>query len=241
MLASTLSDLRYALRSVARRPLLSLILVLILGVGLGANAAMFSVVDSVLLEPLPYPEADRLVWMWSVTPAGQNNTVAALDYVDYRERNTTLEYLAAYSWSPERYVITGGDEPEVLVGSAVSSNLFQTLGVDPVVGRGLLADDEDPTSGNPIVLGYGLWQRRFGGDPDIVSQTVSLEGNVYEVVGVMPAGFAFPSFAELWRPMRMNEGMAQGWHRAAATTISSYSGASSPASLSSRRSRSCSR
>ena len=210
MLTSILSDLRFALRSMARRPLLSLILILILGVGLGANVAMFSVVDSVLLEPLPYPDADRLVWMWSRTPSGQNNTVAALDYMDYRERNTTLESLAAYSTWPERYVITGGDEPEVLVGAAASSNLFRTLGVEPVIGRGLLPEDEDPTSGNPVVLGYGLWQRRFGGDPGILGQTISLEGDVYEVVGVMPAGFAFPSWAELWRPMRMNERLAQG-------------------------------
>lgn len=210
MIASTLADLRFALRCIARRPLLSLILVLILGLGLGANAAMFSVVDSVLLEPLPYPEADRLVWMWSRTPSGQNNTVAALDYVDYRERNSTLEYLAAYSTWPERYVITGGDEPEVLVGAAASSNLFRTLGVEPVIGRAFLPEDEDPASGNPVVLGYGLWQRRFGGGADILGQTVSLEGNAYEVVGVMPAGFAFPSWAEIWRPMRMNERMAQG-------------------------------
>lgn len=210
MLTSILYDLRFALRSIARRPLLSLILILILGVGLGANVAMFTVVDSVLLEPLPYPEADRLVWMWSRTPSGQNNTVAALDYVDYRERNTTLAYLAAYSIWPERYVITGGDEPEVLVGAAASSNLFRTLGVEPIIGRGLLPEDEDPTSGNPVVLGYGLWQRRFGGDPGILGQTVGLEGDLYEVVGVMPAGFAFPSWAELWRPMRMNERLAQG-------------------------------
>jgi len=210
MIASLLTDVRYALRSLARRPLFSLILILILGIGLGANAAMFSVVDSVLLEPLPYPEADRLVWMWSMTPDRQRNTVAALDYMDYREGNTTLEQLAAYSTWPERYVIVGGDEPEVLVGAAASWNLFRTLGIEPIVGRGFLAEDEDPTSGNPVVLGYALWQRRFGGDPEILGQTVSLEGNAYEVVGVMPAGFAFPSWAELWRPMRMNERQAQG-------------------------------
>ena len=107
-----LSDLRYALRSIARRPLFFSILILILGLGLGANAAMFSVVDSVLLEPLPYPEADRLVWMWAVTPEGSDNTIAAEDYMDYRERSATMEQLAAYSTWPERYVTTGGDEPE---------------------------------------------------------------------------------------------------------------------------------
>ncbi len=210
MLASTLSDLRFALRSMARRPLFYLILIGILGIGLGANAAMFSVVDSVLLEPLPYPEADRLVWMWGRTPEGRNNTVSALDYMDYRERNRTLEELAAYSTWPERFVTTGGDEPEVLMGAATSYNFFRALGTEPVVGRGFLLDDEDPASGNPVVLSHGVWQSRFGGDPDIVGRTIGLEGGVYEVVGVMPAGFAFPDWAQLWRPMRMSEQQAQG-------------------------------
>jgi predicted permease len=210
MFGTTLSDLRFALRSLVRRPLFSLILISILGVGLGANAAMFSVVDSVLLEPLPYPDGDRLVWMWSRTPEGRDNSVAALDYMDYREHGTQLEQLAAYMLWQERYVITGGDDPEVLVGAAVSWNLFRTLGVEPVVGRGFVPEDEDPASGNLVVLGHGLWQRRFGGDPEILGQTVSLEGNAYEVVGVMPQGFAFPSWAELWRPMRMSERAAQG-------------------------------
>jgi predicted permease len=186
------------------------ILILILGVGLGANAAMFSVVDSVLLEPLPYPEADRLAWMWTLTPQGRNNTTSALDYMDYRENSTTMAELAAYLTWPERYVTTGGDEPEVLVGAAVSSNFFQTLGTDPVIGRGFTPEDEDPASGSPVVLGHGVWQRRFGGDPEILGQTVFLEGNAYEVVGVVPAAFAFPSWAELWRPMRMSEPQSQG-------------------------------
>ncbi|UCC71543.1 MAG: ABC transporter permease [Gemmatimonadota bacterium] len=210
MFSAMLYDLRVALRSMARRPLFHSILVLILGIGLGANAAMFRMVDSVVLEPLPYPDADRLVWMWSVTPQGNNNTVAALDYMDYRERNTTLEALAAYSTWPERFVTTGGDEPEVLVGAATSGNFFRTLGVEPVVGRGLMLEDEDPAAGNPVVLSHGLWQRRYGGDPEIVGRTIGLEGGAYDVVGVMPAGFAFPSWADLWRPMRMTEQQAQG-------------------------------
>jgi predicted permease len=210
MFASAVLDVRYALRAIVRRPLFSLILVSILALGLGVNAAMFSVVDSVLLEPLPYPDADRLVWMQSITPDGNPNTVAALDWMDYREQTTTLEELAAYSTWPENIVITGGDEPEVLTGAAVSSNFFRTLGVGAVFGRGFVAEDEDPGSGDPVVLSHGLWQRRFGGDPGILGRTVSLEGRVFEVVGVMPAGFAFPSWAELWRPFRMEETQAQG-------------------------------
>ena len=113
-------DLRYALRSLVRRPLFSLILISILAIGLGFNAAMFSVVDSVLLEPLPYTEADRLVWMWGLTPERDENSVSALDYMDYRAQSTTLEQLAAYSLWPERYVVTGEEEPEVLVAAATS-------------------------------------------------------------------------------------------------------------------------
>ncbi|UCC74657.1 MAG: ABC transporter permease [Gemmatimonadota bacterium] len=210
MLASTLSDLRFAFRSLVRRPLFSLIVVLILGVGLGANAAMFSVVDSVLLEPLPYPEADRLVWMWGRTPTGSRNTISAVDYVDYRASNTAFEELAAYYTFPERYVITGGDEPEVVLGTQATWNMFRALRVDPVIGRGFLVEDEQPGGGEPIVLGYGLWQSLFGGDPNIIGQVLVLDENPYEVVGVMPAGFAFPSWAQLWRPMRMTDPAAQG-------------------------------
>ncbi len=210
MLASIWSDLRFAFRTMARRPLFSLIVVLILGVGLGANAAMFSVVDSVLLEPLPYPEADRLAWMWGRTPTGSRNTISAVDYMDYRSTNTAFEELAAYYVFPERYVLTGGDEPEVVLGTQASWNMFRALRVDPVIGRGFVAEDEQPGGGEPIILGYGLWQSRFGGDPDIVGRVLVLDENPYEVVGVMPAGFAFPSWAQLWRPMRMTDPAAQG-------------------------------
>jgi predicted permease len=203
-------DLRYALRSLKGRPLFSFVLISILAIGLGANSAMFSVVDSVLLEPLPYPEADQLVWMWGLTPDGGQNTLSALDYMDYRDQSSTFEHLAAYSIWQERYVVTGSDRPEVLVGAATSWNFFRALEVEPILGRGFVLEDEDSSFGNPVVLSHALWQRRFGRDDEILGQTVSLEGTAYEVVGVMPKGFAFPSWAELWRPMRMSESLAQG-------------------------------
>ena len=160
-------DLRYALRSLKGRPLFSLVLISILALGLGANTAMFSVVDSVLLEPLPYPDAERLIWMWGLTPDRQQNTLSALDYMDYREQSTVFEHLAAYSIWQERYVVTGSDRPEVLVGVATSWNFFHTLGIEPALGRAFLLEDEDPTLGNPVVLSHALWQRRFGRDPGI--------------------------------------------------------------------------
>lgn len=210
MLASIGSDLRLAVRSLARRPLFSLILILILGIGLGANAAMFSIVDSVLLEPLPYPDPGRLAWVWGRTPGGRNNTISAVDYKDYQAASTAFEELAAYGTFPERYVITGADEPEVVVGAVASGNMFRALEVGPALGRGFVPEDEAEAAGDPVVLSHGLWQRRFGGDPQILGRAIVLDGRSYEVIGVMPAEFAFPSWAELWRPLRMTEQLARG-------------------------------
>lgn len=209
-MSSILFDVRYALRSMAKRPLFSLVLVSILALGLGANAAMFSVVDSVLLEPLPYPEADELVWVSSLTPEGQMNSIAALDWRDYRDGSTTAEHVAAYGVFPEDIVITGGEEPEVLTGAAVSTNFFRTLGVDAALGRTFVEEDGETASGSPVILSYGLWERKFGGDPEVLGRTVTLDGAVFEVAGVMPEGFAFPAWAQVWRPFRMDERMAQG-------------------------------
>jgi len=209
-MTAILYDMRYALRSMARRPLFSLVLVSILALGLGANAAMFSVVDSVLLEPLPYPEADQLVWLRSLTPDGNPNSVAAEDWRDYREGSAAIEHLAAYGLFPQDMVITGGEEPEVLSGAAVSPNFFRAFGVDAVVGRTFVEEDAEAAAGNPVILSHGLWERRFGGDPEILGRTITLDGTVFEVAGVMPDGFAFPSWAQVWRPFRMSERMAQG-------------------------------
>lgn len=209
-MSSILYDVRHALRSMARRPLFSLVLVSILALGLGANAAMFSVVDSVLLEPLPYPEADRLVWVRSLTPDGNPNSVAAEDWRDYRDGSAAFEHLAAYGLFPEDLVVTGGEEPEVLSGAAVSPNFFRTFAVDAVVGRTFVEEDVEDAAGNSVILSYGLWERRFGGQPDVLGRTITLDGTVFEVAGVMPDGFAFPAWAEVWRPFRMTERMAQG-------------------------------
>ncbi|MEJ2217392.1 MAG: ABC transporter permease [Gemmatimonadota bacterium] len=203
-----LSDLRYAIRGLFRRPMYSLVLVATLAVGIGANAAMFTVVDGVLLEPLPYPHADRLVWVWSLTPRGQPNTTSALDYVDYR-RASSFTDLATVGVFPRRLVVTGGEGPEVVVGRQASWNLFRMLGVKPLLGRTFVAADE-ADGPMPIVLSYGLWQRRWGGSPSVVGRSVTLDGAPYEVVGVMPADFRPPRPAELWYPMRMSYGSAQG-------------------------------
>jgi putative ABC transport system permease protein len=203
-----LSDLRYAIRGLFRRPVFSLVLVSTLAVGIGANAAMFTVVNGVLLEPLPYPHANQLMWVWSLTPGGQRNTTSALDYLDYRKADAFTD-LAVVGVFPRDLVVTGGDGPEVVVGRQASWNLFRMLGVKPALGRTFVAADE-ADGATPIVLSYALWQRHWGGAPSVVGRSVTLDGAPYEVVGVMPADFRPPRPAELWIPMRLSYGSAQG-------------------------------
>jgi putative ABC transport system permease protein len=205
-----MTDLRLALRGLRKRPLLSLIIVATLAVGIGANAAMYSVVDSVLLEPLPYPDADELAWVSGRTPEGRRNTISAESYVDYRESATSFEDLAAHLTFREEYVMTSGDEPEVLVGTEASWNLFRTLGATAVVGRGFVPEDEEDSAPQVVVLSHGLWQRRFGGEREVVGRGIVLDGTPYEIVGVMSRVADVPSSADLWRPLRMSDPMAQG-------------------------------
>ncbi|MEJ2679734.1 MAG: ABC transporter permease, partial [Gemmatimonadota bacterium] len=203
-----LSDLRYAIRGLFRRPVFSLVLVSTLAVGIGANAAMFTVVNGVLLEPLPYPHANQLMWVWSLTPDGQRNTTSALDYVDYRKADAFTD-LAVVGVYPRDLVVRGGDGPEGVTGRQASWNLFRMLGVKPALGRTFVAADE-ADGATPVVLSYGLWQRRWGGSPSVIGRSVTLDGAPYEVVGVLPADFQPPRPAELWLPMRMSYGSAQG-------------------------------
>jgi putative ABC transport system permease protein len=208
MRSALFADFRHAVRGLFRRPAFSLVLMATLAVGIGANVAMFTVVNGVLLEPLPYPHADRLMWVWSLTPGGQRNTTSALDYVDYRKADAFTD-LAVVGVFPRELVVTGGDGPEVVVGRQASWNLFRMLGVKPALGRTFVAADE-ADGAMPVVLSYGLWQRRWGGSPSVIGRSVTLDGAPYEVVGVMPADFKPPRPAELWYPMRLSYGSARG-------------------------------
>jgi putative ABC transport system permease protein len=194
-------DLRYGARMLIKRPGFTLIAVLTLALGIGANAAIFSVVNAVLLRPLPYPEPERLVWL--LGNFRRDNSTAhinPLDFLDYREQNRTFEHLAAYSPDTSDVALTGSGEPERLRGDGVSANFFDLLGVKPALGRTFVPEDEEAERNRAVVLGYGLWQRRFGGDPSIIGRTITLDGHSYNVIGVMPAGFKPPRASDLWVP-----------------------------------------
>ncbi|HEX7049880.1 MAG TPA: ABC transporter permease [Longimicrobiales bacterium] len=186
-------DLRYALRSLRKAPGFAGVAVLTLALGIGANTAIFSVVDGVLLRPLPYPEPDRLV---SFVEAGSYKGA----FLEYRERAESFEAIAAYT-PGQAFSLTGRGEPVRLEGAVVSAGLFSVLGAKPLLGRTFLPGEDEAGREPVVVLSHGLWQQRFGADPGIIGEEVRLDGIARTVVGVMPPGFRFPSAStQLWVP-----------------------------------------
>lgn len=195
-------DLRFALRILLKNPGFTIVAVIALALGIGANTAIFSVVNTVLLRPLPYKDPERLVMVWEdASKTGYpRDTPAAGNYSDWRDQNQVFEGMAAFS--DESFNLTGAGDPERLEGIRVSANLFPLLGVEPQVGRVFTAAEDQPNSQRVVLLSYGLWQRRFGGDPNIAGKPLTLNGESYVVVGVMPARFQFPtSDNQLWVPI----------------------------------------
>lgn len=202
---SLIKDLRFAVRGLLKRPGFTVIALLALALGIGANTAIFSLVNAVVLRPLPYPEPDELVWVFGNLRQGSNRaSVAPLDFLDYRNQNKTFEQLAASFGIAVPATLTGGGEPERLEASGVTGNYFDMFGVAPTLGRGFTLDNEKSGYDQVTILSHALWQRRFGGDPSIVNQTIVLNGKAHEVIGVMGEGVTFPQAADLWVPMNFD-------------------------------------
>jgi len=200
-----LRDVRYGIRSLVKRPGFTVVALIALALGIGANTAIFSLVNAVLLTPLPFAEPDRLVWMWgNIRNGGNRASVAPLDFLDYRKENKTFEEFAASFSIPLALNLTGSGEPERLSAAAVTGNYFQALGAKPALGRIFLLENERPGGDQVAVLSYGLWQKRFGGEHGIIGKTVTLDGTAREVIGVMPQHFSFPLAAALWVPINFD-------------------------------------
>jgi predicted permease len=200
MIADLWHDLHYGLRMLRKSPGFTATVLLTLALGIGANITIFSVVNSVLLRPLPYPDSDRLVFLWSESPM-QNIRERASSYAnfsDWRKQNTWFEDLAVFD--PTAVTLTGTAEPEGVMSVRASANLFPLLGVAPLLGRTFTADEEQQNS-RVVVLSYGLWQRRFGASPNVLGQTLEIDGVSSQVIGVMPEHFRFPGKdTPLWEP-----------------------------------------
>ena len=186
-----LMDLRYAARILRQNPEFGLIAVLALALGTGATTAMFSVVDAVLLRPLPYSEPDRLAWVAVSFPRMRLEFMLGPDYLEWSQQNHVFENLTAFdSTSCD---LTGGDEPVRLLCGTVTQTFFAVIGVQPVLGRSFIPSEDQPRGPRAVILTYGLWQGRFGGDRGVLGRAVTLDGETYTVIGVMPSGFLFPN------------------------------------------------
>lgn len=201
-ISDVITDLRLAGRNMRKHPGFTIICLLILSIGIGGVTMMFSALHGVALRPLPYDEPDQLVWVQAITSEGRANSLSALDYFDYREQAGSFSSLGAHLLFRPGVIITGGDEPERVIATTVSHNLFTTLAAAPLHGRGFTAEEEVLGGPNVGVLSYGLWQRRYGGDPSVIGTGIIIDGASFEIVGVMPEDFDYPSGVELWTPMQ---------------------------------------
>jgi putative ABC transport system permease protein len=197
-----LQDLRYGVRMLIKTPSFSIVAVIALALGIGANTAIFSVVNAVLLKPLPFTDADKLMMVWETDSSrGQLRGSASYpNFADWRDQNHVFEHMAAYHGND--FIMTGRGDSTRLQGAVVNADLFTLLGVSPVLGRGFLPDEDKPgDTGRVVLLSYELFQKRFGSDPNAVGQSMVLDGKTYTIVGVMPQSFQFPiqnDPVELW-------------------------------------------
>jgi putative ABC transport system permease protein len=200
-----LQDLRYGWRMLIRHRMVTAIAVITLALGIGANTAIFSVVNAVLLRPLPFRESGRLALLWSTNSQDGNlqQQHSFLDFNDLRQQSGSFSEIAAASgfWL---FVLSGGAEPEQVQGQYISASLFPMLGATPQRGRVFLPEEDQPNGAPAVIISDDLWRRYFGGDPSIVGKTLKLSGNQFNIVGVMPAGFQFLEKVDLWLPAAKN-------------------------------------
>ena len=203
MLAHVIRDVRYAIRQLIKAPGFTVVALLTLSLGVGTTTAIFSVVNGVLLRPLPYPEAEALVRVNEIVPNYGRFSVAPPNFLDWRQQNTVFERIAAYQNTSGTFAAAEG--PERIQGALVSWDTFELLRVAPALGSGFSAANDKPGATNVIVLSHGLWQRRFGGVTNVIGQSVTVSGMPVTIVGVMPPDFYFPGrTVEYWRPLAIN-------------------------------------
>ncbi len=197
------ADLRFALRSLLRAPSFSVFAVLALALGIGANTAIFSLVDAILLRPMQFREPSRLVQVWEdLSSIGfPFNTPAPANALDWKERNHSFQDVSVL-YSGILNITGSSGAPEEVQNADISPNLLQVLGVDPLLGRGIRPEEAHPDPAHVALISYGLWMRRFGSDRNILGRSISLDREPYEIIGVMPRGFRFPESIDIWRPIR---------------------------------------
>ncbi len=203
MVETTLQDLRYGARMLIKNPGFTAVAVLMLALGIGANTAIFSVVNAVLLKPLPYPEPGQLVQLRLEGLGKPDTVIGSTAFVQVKAQSQSLARIAAYSGGD--MTLTGAEAAEGVVAGAVTADFFPLLGVQPALGRNFTKEEDTPNGPKAAILGHGLWQSRFGGDTDVVGRTITLNEQSYTVVGILPSRFQYPEPFQLWIPLALSE------------------------------------
>src|SRR2546429_1334010 len=191
-----MNDLKFAFRQLRKNPGFAAVAVLTLALGIGANTAIFSVVDAVLLRPLAYPDSGQLVWLSERGPDWSGGSISYPNFTDWRNQQSVFERFGICSGN--NFTLTGAGEPVRLAGALMSADVFAALRAEPEIGRGFREDEDKPGAAPVAVISRALWQNRFGGQAGIVNKTINLNGKPYTILGVMPAGFEFPDKVDLW-------------------------------------------
>ncbi len=200
-MSSLFRDFRYAFRSLRRQPAFAATVVATLALGLGANSAVFSIVDALVLRPFPIPGVERLTMMWETIPerGEDRGAVSPANFLDWRAQTTVFGQMAAFEWWDAN--LTGGDRPERIQGTRATPGFLRMLGVEPALGRTLPDAERDDSLKRGVVLSHRLWTQRFGGDPSILGKPVLLDGETYDVVGVAAKDFDYPYGTDVWAPL----------------------------------------
>ncbi len=205
---SILQDLKYSIRTLAKSPGFTLVAILTLALGIGSNTAIFSVVNAVLLRPLPFQNPARLVWSWGNCPLCDRGAVSPADLLVYRAENHSFAHYGAMAVGDSLFNLTGSDKPIQIKGSMVTAGFFDALGIQPRYGRVFNESDEETTDPDVVILSHHLWQDRFGGDPNVIGKSISLDGKSRTVIGVLSADIPVLTEADLWFPAPyLNQGM----------------------------------
>ncbi len=196
-----LSDIQYGLRQLIKNPGFTFVAVITLALGIGANTAIFSVINAVLLRPLPYPEADRIVYFEGQNPSQgiTDSNISVPDFQDWAAQSSAFSHTAFY-WTGSAALAMQGGEPERVPRAGVKNSFFDVLGVQPMLGRSFVPGDDQPDTTTVAILSEGLWKRRFGSDRSVIGKTITVNTSPVTVIGVMPAGFEFPEKTQIWVP-----------------------------------------
>ena len=202
-MSALLQDLRFALRLLVKNPGFALIAAIIMALGIGANTAIFSVVNKVLLEPLPFRDVDRIVQVWHTPPQSSfpgmtTFSISPANFLDWQRQNHVFDEMALYGGAS--FDLTGTGKPEAIGASPVTADFFSVLGVEPIHGRTFRPDENNPGQNHEVILSYKFWQTHYAADPAAVGKTINLDHDPYTIIGVMGPAMNKPTFAQMWVP-----------------------------------------